>query len=115
MPEPASRASGTRATTETGPPVSGRTSSVALAVALALAEAVALALAVGVAEELAVGLAVGEAVGLAVGVEVGLVKPPCGTSGRSLAWQPSGVSLGKSGSGQGSSLRPSHRSEHQHS
>jgi hypothetical protein len=84
MPEPKSKASEPRANNETGPPVSGS------GAAEAVAELVALAV--------AVELAVGEAVGLAVG----LASSPKLTSGRSLAWQPSGVSLGKFGSGQGS-------------
>ena len=51
MPEPTSRASGPRATNETGPPVSGRVEE---------SEVVGLALAVGVAEGLAVGISDGE-------------------------------------------------------
>src|SRR5829696_5809367 len=94
MPEPTSRASGARTVNETGPPVSGR-------VEEAEAVAVALVLAVEVAEGLAMGLAVGEAIGLAMGLAE--ASSPISTSGRLLAWQPSGVSLGKSGSGQGSS------------
>ena len=101
MPEPTRRASGARTITETGPPVSGRVeeaeaAAVALAVAEAVAEVVALAVAVEVAEGLAVEVAVGEAIGVA---ESSL---PISTSGRLLAWQPSGVYRGKSGSGQGS-------------
>ena len=76
MPEPTSKASEPRASTETGPPVSGRADTDAEAEALAVAEA--------------------------VGLAVGLASGPNSTSGRSLAWQPSGVSLGKLGSGQGS-------------
>ena len=82
IPEPTSKASEPRAIRETGPPVSGNDD----------AEAEALAVAG------AVELAVGDAVGLAVG----LASAPKPTSVRSLAWQPSGVSLGKFGSGQGS-------------
>jgi hypothetical protein len=83
-----------------GPPVSGKlppAAEAAEAVAVLLAEAVAEAVAVAVA--VAVEDEVAEAVGV-VGPVTGIPIPR--TSGRSLAWQPSGVSLGKLGSGQGS-------------
>jgi hypothetical protein len=69
---------------EVGPPVAGR-----LPPAAAAAEAVAVLLAVAVAEGVEVAVSVALAVEVAVEDAV-----PKDTSGRSLAWQPSGVSLG---------------------
>jgi hypothetical protein len=71
---------------EVSPPVSGRLPPAAIA-----AEAVAVLLAVAVAEDVEAAVGVELAIAVEAAVEGAVPKD---TSGRSLAWQPSGVSLG---------------------